>query len=210
MSEKASEFSKKKLLQIAPSGKITINGRDEALTNIQAFYEDPENVVLPDHQEDIRLRWETIHGLILKGESEKRIKKKVAAAFNVSESSVGRDLQAVDTVFGSRKLPFEMRRQRAADMSLEAYRMARKDKDVKGMNASIANLIKADGLEKEPVELPFEKMEPHIFIIALPPQVAAQLDKAFPIVDGRIDLNSFTEIDTKTTEYADSEDITPQ
>jgi hypothetical protein len=40
MSEKASHFSKK-LLQRAPSGKLTINGRDEALTNIQAFYDDP-------------------------------------------------------------------------------------------------------------------------------------------------------------------------
>ncbi len=209
MSEKSKDFSKS-LLKTAPSGKITINGRDEALTNIQAFYDDPENVVLPPHQEDIRLRWETIHGLLLKGETEKRILKKVAAMYDVSESAVRRDLVSVDAVFGSRKLPFEMRRQRAVDMSLETYRMARKEKDTKGMNASIANLIKADGLEKEPVELPFEKMEAHIFIIALPPQVAAQLDRAFPIVDGRIDLNDFTEIDTKAIENAEHTDITPQ
>jgi hypothetical protein len=209
MSETSKDFSKK-LLQRAPSGKLSINGRDEALTNIQAFYEDPENVVLPKHQELIRQRWETVHGLFLKGESEKRICKKIATLYDVSESTVRRDLQDADMVFGSRKLPFEIRRQRAVDMTLEAYRRARKDKDTKGMNAAIANLIKADGLEKEPVELPFEKMEAHIFIIALPPQIEAQLDKVFPIHDGRIDLNHFSEIDIKPIKYADSEDITPQ
>ena len=201
MSEKSKDFSKT-LLKKAPSGKLSINGRDEALVNIQAFYEDPDNVVLPDHQEEIRLRWETIHGLILRGETETRIKKKVQALTGVSESTIVRDIQSVDTVFGSRKLSFEIRRQRASDMALEAYRLARKEKDTRGMNSAIANLIRSDGLEKEPVDLPFEKLEAHIFIIALPPSVSAQLDKAFPIVDGRIDLNTF--------ENADYEDITPQ
>ena len=105
MSETSKDFSKK-LLQRAPSGKLTVSSRDQALTNIQAFYDDPENVTLPDHQEAIRERWETIHGLLLKGITEKRIALKVATLFNVSVSPVRRDMECVETVFGSRKLNF--------------------------------------------------------------------------------------------------------
>lgn len=209
MSETSKDFSKK-LLQRAPSGKLTINGRDEALTNIQAFYDDPENVTLPQHQEDIKERWETIHGLLLKGVNEKRICLKVGALFNVSTSTVRRDMECVELVFGSRKLSFELRRQRASDMSLEVYRMAKKEKNLAAMNAAIANLSKADGLDKEQVDLPFQKLEPHIFIIALPDEIKAQLTQAFPLTDGRIDLNNLVFTHKNTIENAESEDITPQ
>jgi hypothetical protein len=180
------------LKKIAPSGKVTISGRDEALENIQAYYDDDSgSVFLPPHQEEIRFRWETIHGLILKGKSLQQIIKTVSETYDVSPSTVRRDIPCVEAIFSSQTLNFAMRRQRASNLALKTYEKANKEKDLTNMNRAIGNLIKADGLEHEPVELP--KIEPHVYVVVLDENTQALLNKAFPMQDGVINLNDITQ-----------------
>lgn len=198
------DFRPKSLKKVAPSGKVTINGRDEALENIQAYYEDETGtVILPPHQEAIRERWETIHGLILKGKSIAYIINTIAGTYGVSCSTVRRDIKSVEIVFGSQTLSYNLRRQRASNMALKIYEKSAKKKDLSNMNRALTNLIRADGLEDEPVDAP--TMEPHIYIIMPDPTTEALLRKAFPIIDGHINLNDITH----NTEDAEFTEIPP-
>ena len=195
------EIKPKSLKKIAPSGKVTISGRDEAVENIRAYYEDDTgSVALPEHQEAIRVRWETIHGLILKGKTPSNIIRQVAVMFGVSESTVRRDLDAIPQVYNSFNLSFSLRRQRAANMALKIYDKAKQAEDLGNMNRALSNLIKADGLEQEPLDLP--KVESHIYVIMLDPHTEALLNRAFPIADGRINLNDLTQ-NTEDAEYTE-------
>lgn len=188
-----SEHKTPSLKKIAPSGKVTISGRDEALDNIKAFYDDDSgSVVLPPHQEDIRLRWETIHGLILSGNTIPQVIKMVSAMFDVSDSSIRRDIKSVSLLFDSQNLSFGLRRQRAANIALNIYEKAQDAKDITNMNRALSNLIKADGLENEPTDLP--KIEPHVYVLVLDAHTEAILDRAFPMKDGHINLNDLTQI----------------
>jgi hypothetical protein len=198
------EFKPKSLKKIAPSGKVTISGRDEALENIQAYYEDDTGtVILPPHQEDIRMRWESIHALILKGESLGNIIRKMSKMWDVSESTIRRDLPCVEKIFNSQTLSYSMRRQRASNIALRIYKKSEKAEDLSNMNRALTNLIKADGLEQEPLDMP--KMEPHIYIIMPDPTTEALLRRSFPIVDGHINLNDITQ----NTEDAEFTEIPP-
>lgn len=186
------EYKAQSLKKVAPSGKVTISGRDEALENIKAYYEDDNgSVILPAHQEEIRERWETIHGLILKGKSISDIVNTVASLYDVSTSTVRRDIKSVETIFSSQSLNFSMRRQRASNIALKIYEKAKKDKDLSNMNRALTNLIKADGLENEPFDLP--KVEAHVYVIHIDPHTEALLDRAFPLKDGNINLNDLTQ-----------------
>jgi hypothetical protein len=199
------EDKPKSLKKIAPSGKVTISGRDEALENIKAYYEDDTGtVVLPPHQNDIRERWETIHGLILKGTLLSTIIRNVSELFEVSESTIRRDIPCVEEIWNSQTLSYSLRRQRAANIALKILKKAEKAGDLTNQNKALANLIKADGLENEPLDLP--KTESHIYIIMPDPTTEALLRAAFPIQDGRINLNDLAQI-TQDIEY---DDITAQ
>lgn len=170
---------KKTKLQIAPSGKITINERDAAETNIKAYYDDPENVVLPPHQEAIRERFEAVYGMLLKGKTEAEIVKIISTLHQISPSQVRRDIKVVDSILIPSDLSFQIRRKRAVEMSLETYRAARKKKDLKNMNAAIRNLIDADGLKNEPADTPFENL-------ILPPVVVVLHEKMNNLLENLI------------------------
>lgn len=202
------ENERKSLVKIAPSGKTTINGRDMAINNIKAYLDDPENVELPQRQKDILERVMTLKGYILNGKTETTALRLLCEEYSISIDTARSDLKIMNETLISSKLPFEIRRERAVNLALECIEAARLEGDLKQYNAALANLIKADGLEREQADLPFEKLEPTIFILALPPSVQAALDKAYPIENGRIDLNNIAEINTKTidAEYTELSD----
>jgi hypothetical protein len=177
---------------------LKISGRDEAFDNIKAYYESDDEIVLPPHQEDIRLRWNAVYRLILSGEMHFRIQEKISELYSVSESTVRRDIESVSKLFSTSSMPHEMRRQRALNMALETRAMAKSEGDYANMNRAEANIAKIEGLEN--AGSGGQQVEPHVYVVILDPHIKALFEKFYPMKDSRINLNDAIQ-DVQDAEY---------
>lgn len=164
-----------------------ISGRDEAFDNIKAYYESDETIVLPRHQEDIRLRWVAVHSMLIDGHQESYIDRVIGENFAVSQITVYRDRQIVPKLFSVQNMSLEYRRQRAVNMALETRRLAKESGDISNMNRAESNLEKIQGLENAGGGA--QQTEPHVYVVILDPHIKALFEKFYPIKDSRINLN---------------------
>lgn len=154
-------------------------------------------VVLSEKQLELYERIKTAWSMLVKGDTRKRIAKTLCELYEVSEITAIRDMQAAVKLFGEiSKADKEGMRHLLIIKAEKAYSMAKKDKDVKGMNDAIKNLIKITGVEREDPDLPdFTKLEQHNYIIIMPDAQRINLEKMIK-APGSIDLNN-----TEDAEY---------
>ncbi len=150
-------------------------------TDLQVFNDLFAGIVaeeeLTDHQVRKLNRLKSIHGMLLKGTSWKKIIKKIQSLYNLSESQISRDIQMTEQVYGaSRKANKEHKRQVAEEMALEVYRRSKKAGDLRGMNAAVKNYISATGCNIEDPDMPeFEKLQPSPNIVIIPESIMQKM-----------------------------------
>lgn len=148
-------------------------------------------VVLTEKQQALYERIKTAWSMLVKGDPRKRIAKNLCKLYEISEITAIRDIQSAIKLFGEiSRADKEGMRHLLIIKAEKAYAMAKKDKDVKGMNDAIKNLIKITGVEREDPDLPdFSKLEQHNYIIIMPDDQRANLEKMIK-APGSIDLNN--------------------
>lgn len=153
-------------------------------------------VVLSEKQEEIYLRIKTAWAMLLKGEDRANIRNALVNNYDISEPQAWRDIRDATRIFGEvEKADKEGMRHIILMKAEQTYLLAEKNKDVKGMNEAIKNMVKITGLEREDPDLPdFAKLEQHNYIIMLPPEQQAAL-KTMLTQPGSVDLNTADEIE---------------
>jgi hypothetical protein len=149
-----------------------------------------DHVVLSDAQMRIYERVKTAWSMLVKGDNRDEIEAIISEMYEVTNITATRDIQSAIKLFGEiNKADKEGMRHLIYLKAEKAYKMAENDKDVKGMNAAIANMIKIKGLETEDPDMPdFAKLEQHNYIIIIPEDQRANLEKMLR-APGTIDLN---------------------
>lgn len=128
---------------------------------------DEEELTL--HQAERLERIRATQAMLMDAKGSGQIVKKLNKVYGISQAQAWRDIQLTELLFGKlRKANKEFKRSIAENMALETYRLARKDKDARGMAAANRNYIEATGCNIEDPDLPdFEKLQPSLYPIVL-------------------------------------------
>ena len=169
---------------------ITSRNKSSDLEAIEAYYlDDRGQVILTDHQERVRRRLLVAHSLLLEAASRKDIKSKLMKRYSISAEQAYRDIRHAIRLFGHvQKSEKEGLRHITLELAMETFRFARQEKDIKQMNAAIANIIKLGGLDREDPNAPdWEKLKAGLYPIVLDEPVRA-LFQQFIQQNGVLDL----------------------
>jgi hypothetical protein len=171
--------------------------KDDTKEAIRA-YMNGEDVTLTAHQTDTFERWQTVHSMMMKEGIITNVINAVASMYKVSSSTARRDVIAVNELFGSQNISIEIKRQRAANMSMEVYKRAVMAGDLSNQNRAISNLKSVDGLENAIPEL--QKAEAHLIYIYLDPRIEQILIDRFIPKHGNININTIIDADHEVIE----------
>lgn len=115
-----------------------------------------QNVELTTKEEELLERYREVFTILLNQKSKNRAARIIATQFGYnSVTQAYRDLKAAEDIFGKvNETDKQILRQIATEMAIEAYEIAKATKNLPEMNKALANMIKANGLEREDVDLP--------------------------------------------------------
>ena len=124
------------------------------------YFGDTERTLTP-HQDDVRERWLKAYGLWLRDEDPNDIINVLTRDYGVSESAAWRDYRNAIKLWAQHEdhLPKKIKRIQVRAMIKDTRKRAIEDGDYKLVAACERNLIAVDGLDKEDVDLPFDKLE---------------------------------------------------
>ena len=151
---------------------------------------------ISETDDEIRKRWEAAHSLMIdQMQSDKNIVMMMEKRFKISRAQAYRDLSFSKKLFGDlRKSTKESLRYMVTQWGIELYRMAKDDKDFKGMEKALDRITKANNLDKDDIDLPDpSKIQPPMQILSISLEF---LDSRFAeMIDekGREELNSLRE-----------------
>ncbi|HQU52018.1 MAG TPA: hypothetical protein PK643_03350 [Saprospiraceae bacterium] len=167
--------------------------RASALTRIREFYEDKwDEVELTEKQETIRTRLSAAFSMLCKFNSPVQCVPYLMKEFDISEVQAYRDIKDATKLFGNvLKSDKEGHRYIIYEYAIKTYQMAADKGDHKAMAASVANMIKLLGLDRDDPDLPdFAKLQPNVYPILIPESLEAKLDKLIE-APGPINLSKF-------------------
>ena len=178
---------------------------------IREYYVSDLPIPLSDKQTEIKDRWEKTFSVLSKGLPTRQTVKKLTKVLKISEAQAHRDIKNVIALFGDiRKTSKDGMRVLVNDLALEAYQLAKKDKDAKGMNAAVANMIKLNGLDKETAEVfDQDKLQNAIYAVVLDPEMR---DLFMQVLDssGSVDLTGFLNNVKDKAEEISFEEVTDE
>jgi hypothetical protein len=124
------------------------------------YFGDTERNLTP-HQDDVRERWLKSYGLWLRDEDPNDIVNVLVKDYHISESAAWRDYRNAIKLWSQHEdqLPKKIKRIQVRAMIKDTRKRAIEDGDYKLVAACERNLIAVDGLDKEDVDLPFDKLE---------------------------------------------------
>jgi len=171
----------------------------------QLFNGEIEEADLTSAQGEHYERVKACYALLLKGRTHRDIHKKLGKMFNISYHTIYRLIKSTEMLFGAQRINKEIKRHIAANMALQAFNLAVKQKDNAGMSRAVGAYIKATGLENEDPDLPdFEKLQPSLILTVLPDH--AQKALLTMLKGGVVDLNTMPDIqDAEYEELSESE-----
>lgn len=197
------------------SNVITRN-KPTDLEAIEAYYLDERgHIELTKHQDQVRRRLLVAHSLYLEAAPRKDIKSKLMKRYSISAEQAYRDIRHAIRLFGEvNKSEKEGERHMLKELALETFREARKQHDLKQMNAAISNLIKLGGHDREDPDAPdWEKLKAGLYPIILDDPIRELFTKLIE-QNGSIDLTKFMQnvaATSEDTEYIDiSEEADPE
>lgn len=187
----------------APSGKISINGKDDALQNIRAYYLSGGEVELPPHQEEIRKRLIAAQAMLLDAQPDRAIRQMLVDTFGVSDITAYRDIRWAVSLFKDvRQAEKEGWREIIFEFALETYRLAREQEDADAMAKAVREMKEIRGLKNADPDMPdFEKLLLLPTMPVLAPQNQRLLD-AMLSQQGTTDLSKLlSAMPTETIEH---------
>jgi len=137
------------------------------------------SVLLSEEQKNLLERIDFTDNLIRKYKNNSEIVSILCVRFSVSRKTAYKTIQATQEVYGSTAtISKEYWRKITIDWIIDAINLARTSKDVKGLNAALANLIKALGLDKaDTIDIDLTKYESHKYVINLPETTQKMINK---------------------------------
>jgi hypothetical protein len=183
---------------------------------LQIYYmKGPKAIELTGSQEETRTRITTIHAMLLDAQASLQIVQQIKITFNVSEATAWNDLRMARKIFGDiNKADKDGQRAILYELTMETFRLAKQEGDIKGMNAAMNNLTKLGGHDRDDPDRPdFDKLTPGVYPILLPPGVEQLLLQL--LSKPSIDISGFinhvatdAELDTTTDPTDQSGDST--
>ncbi len=141
---------------------------------VKTWYTTDDPYELTEAEDRIRQRWDLAKSLFLQRKSYSETADMLMAEFGISIAQARVDIRHMRATFGPLdEVPKIARRQLAVEMALEAFELAKKDKDVDGMTKATKAYIQAAGLDKEDPE-PFDLdklMKDRTYVEILDPQI---------------------------------------
>lgn len=131
---------------------------------------------LTEHQSEKLRRIRHVHAFLIGFHSTTQVTKKMRQLFGISQSQVFRDIAMTEALFGSiRQSNKEYNRLRSEQMAMETYRIARENRDTRGMAAANRNFNEATGINIDDPDLPFEKLDPQPNIVVIPQEILGKM-----------------------------------
>jgi hypothetical protein len=193
-------------MKIAPSGKVSINGKDDALENIRAYYLSGGEVDLPPHQHEIRKRLIAAQAMLLEAQPDAAIRLMLEDVFEVSDATARRDIKWAISLFKDvRQAEKEGYREIIYEFALRAFRLAEEQEDADAMTRAVKEMKEIRGLKNADPDMPdFSKLVllPTMPVIA--PSSQRMLD-ALLDAPGTTDLGKF--MAAMPIETIDHEDV---
>lgn len=183
---------------------------------VRAWYraEDADEWILTPQQEAMRQRVDFAKAQFLKRKKYEAAAQAIVEQFGVGIATAKRDIAQAMQLFGDLdRVPKEAHRQRAIDMALETYKVAKDGKDSAGMAKATAAYIAASGLDKDdPDKVDVEKlMRERTYVEVLDPALRELLLNFLEQSGGVVDTTALFEkiYATKGGEYIEYESPTP-
>lgn len=126
-------------------------------------------IQLSETELNIKQRLSETFSLLCNYHSPEQAKPIIREKFNISESQFYRDIRDSKRLFGEvTEASKSADRYILSELAMKTFQLAAKDKDVKGMNMAIANLIKIKALDKEDNdELSEEDLQSHNYYMII-------------------------------------------
>jgi hypothetical protein len=185
------------------SKEVITRNKSAAMTAIRDHY--LNGTELTDKQEAIRARWSASFSLLCNYHSVQQAVPVLKKQFNISEGQAYRDINSAIRLFGNvLKSDKEGHRYIVYELAMKTYQVAAKNGDYKAMAASVQNMIKLLGLDREDPDLPdFGRMKPSINIITVSEELQNKIAgnmSAGPVVRKPEDYAEYTELNRKSRE----------
>jgi hypothetical protein len=145
---------------------------DKTFEKIRNYYlKGDEKVPLTEHEEEIRKRWDMAFCLMLDGKyvSDKNIIPFLKEKFEISDAQAYRDISSAKRLFGDmRRSSREAMRYLVTELAKQVFQRASSTDDFDNMNKALGQIIKANNLDREDLDLPDpSKIQPPIQILQL-------------------------------------------
>lgn len=192
--------------------EVAKRNRKTDIQCIRDWYKDESGELkLTKHQEIKRKRILVAQSMLASAKPNSEIIEVLSEDFDISGGQAFRDVKDAIALYGDlRKAEKEGLRYIIYDMALHSYNTAKKDANVKGMNAAINNMTKLLGLDREEPDLPdFEKLEPSTYIITLDEEVR-EMFLAFINMGGSLDLTKLVNNAENASKAKQFEAIEPE
>lgn len=178
---------------------------------VSLWYTAEDQWELTARQDEMRKRWDFAKAQFLKRKTFAQIRDAMIEQFTISAATAARDMRKALSVFGDLdKVPKEAHRQRAIEMALAAFKMAKKNKDADGMAKATRMYMTATGVDRDDLDAPdLEKlMKMRNYMLVLDPAVRELLLNVLNQAGGSIDVTKLYEqmYQAKEGEYIPYED----
>lgn len=157
---------------------------------------DGEEWTLTPQQDAIRQRWDMAKARFLKRDSYAEVAAALVEEFGIGIATARRDIAQAMKCFGDLdKVPKEAHRQRAIEMSLLAFKVAKKQKDAGSMTKATMAYIAATGVDKDDAEgIDIEKiMKDRMYVEVLDPAIRELILNLIQQAGGSIDVSQVFE-----------------
>lgn len=167
------------------------------LDQIEFWYTSDFDFDLPERAEEKKIRMIWIWDKAKKGYPTTKLVNMFAKKFGCTTRRAHYQLNDAKKLFGDmEKTDIQVEKYLVTQMAKDTYRKAIKEGDIKGRNQSIANIIKALGLDKiDPNAIDWKKLQPSLYTIVLDDNARQIIDKlaAAPVTDLGALIGKFTE-----------------
>ena len=175
------------------------------------WYASADPFDLTEQEERIRQRWDYAKAQFLARKTWTEVRDELVNEFGIGPATAGRDIRDALNCFGEiDRVPVEAHRQRAIQMALEAFNVAKEEKDGKAMAAATKAYIEASGIDKDDSQrIDIERMmRERVYVEAIDPMVRNLLLNLIEQAGGSLDLSKVFEqiYQSKNAEFVDYEE----
>lgn len=139
---------------------------------VKAWYVAEESFDLTEEEDTMRQRWDFCKAQFLARKNYSETVEAIQTEFGCSIATARNDVRHMRYIFGDLdEVPKQAHRQRAIQMALEAFEVAKTEKDGKGMAAATKIYVEAAGLDRDDADkIDIEKMmKDRVYVEALDP-----------------------------------------